>query len=166
MNSISMRVSELHSALAAYRAYTSGMEGPLDGLGPGLAVLREKRGLSVEELGVKIGIDGSGVRKLESVGANPQASTLSRHLMHLNAGLRDLACAIEHATGKEPPATVMPEREPTDASMGVALSKLPPDVTPEERRRWALLHDDEMQARVERHRFTQELESRLAAASR
>lgn len=156
-----MHLNNLPLPAARPWRYSVGVEGPLEGLGRALGILRRREGLTPEQLGNRMGIDGSGVRKQEAANSNPRADKLSRHLQHLGADLHDLARALDEVAGREPPAA-RPVREPSRTSLGMALVDLGPTAPEELLRAWALAHDEEQDARLRR----QEIRASFASAKR
>jgi transcriptional regulator with XRE-family HTH domain len=129
--------------------------GPLDLVGPALALVRERKGLTLEEAAGRIGIDTSGVRKQERKDANPQADTLSRYLQKLGADAHDLAAALDEVSGRE--VRCRARREPSPTAMAMAMEELPATVSAEDLREWAALYEEERAAWLARQTLRRRL---------
>jgi transcriptional regulator with XRE-family HTH domain len=81
-------------------------ENSQDSLGLALRGLRQRAGLTQEEMGARVGIDPTYVSRVEGGRINLRWGTLQRFLRALGATLADLAAEVERQAGREAKAQV------------------------------------------------------------
>lgn len=124
----------------------------LSGLGDSLRALRQGRQLKLEEAARRAGLRLATLSDWENDRVRPQLGFLEKLLDALDADLYDLGAAIRESRGV--PVPLPPAREPTPTSLGMAIEAMPAngdEETEKARRQWALLFDQEQEAKLRRY---------------